>query len=71
MPPLPRLQHNPKREKSKGKQSYRYKDRGHQFISDHERTYRGRLSWVVELVKITLARGIGIRDILNYFHFLC
>jgi hypothetical protein len=26
-------------------------------------TYRGRLSWVVEMVKIILVRGIGIRDI--------
>ncbi|MDR2150510.1 MAG: hypothetical protein LBO67_06795 [Spirochaetaceae bacterium] len=36
--------------KSKGKQNYRCKDCGRQFISDHGRTYQGCLSWVVELV---------------------
>ncbi|MDR3174056.1 MAG: IS1 family transposase, partial [Treponema sp.] len=32
--------------KSKGKQNYRCKDCGRQFIPDHERTYNGTLSWV-------------------------
>ena len=34
-----------------------------QFISDHERTYRGTISGLVSLVKIMLVRGIGVRDV--------
>jgi predicted RNA-binding Zn-ribbon protein involved in translation (DUF1610 family) len=49
--------------KSKGKQNYQCKDRGRQFLSDHEKPYRGCLSRVVELVKIMLVRGMGIPDI--------
>jgi IS1 family transposase/transposase-like protein len=49
--------------KSKGKQNYLCKDCGHQFISDHERTYKGTLSWVKNMIKIMLVRGVGIRDI--------
>jgi hypothetical protein len=36
---------------------------GRQFISDHEMTYHGCCSWVVNLVKIMLVRGMGIRGI--------
>ncbi|MDR2150219.1 MAG: IS1 family transposase, partial [Spirochaetaceae bacterium] len=36
--------------KSREKQNYRCKDCGRRFISDHERTYQGCFSWVVELV---------------------
>jgi transposase-like protein len=49
--------------KSSGYQNYLCKDRGHQFVSEHEKTYRGCLSGLAGLVKIMLVRGIGIRDI--------
>ncbi|MDR1956020.1 MAG: IS1 family transposase, partial [Treponema sp.] len=49
--------------KSKSKQNFICKDCGRQFISDHERTYKGTYSWVKNLIKIMLVRGIGIRDI--------
>jgi transposase-like protein len=49
--------------KSKGKQNFIRKDCGRQFISDHERTYNGTLSWIKDRIKIMLVRGIGIRDI--------
>jgi transposase-like protein len=32
-------------------------------MGSHEITYQGCQSWVVNLVNIMLARGIGIRDI--------
>jgi transposase-like protein len=63
MPPLPQFQHNPKREKTKGKQNYLCKNSVPQFISDHERTCRGTLSQVKNMIKIMLIRGVGIRDI--------
>ncbi|MDR2786213.1 MAG: hypothetical protein LBB83_09900 [Treponema sp.] len=40
--------------KNKSKQNYRCTDCGRQFISDHERTYRGTLSWVKNMIKIML-----------------
>ncbi|MDR1302153.1 MAG: IS1 family transposase [Treponema sp.] len=49
--------------KGNHKQNYLGKDRGRQFISDHEISYQGCLSGIVSLVKIMLVRGIGIRDI--------
>jgi transposase-like protein len=48
---------------SNGSQNYLCKDRGCQFINDHEKIYRGCLSGRAELVKIMLIRGVGIRDI--------
>ncbi|MDR2740665.1 MAG: IS1 family transposase, partial [Treponema sp.] len=44
--------------KSKGKQNYLCKDCGRQFISDHERTYRGTFSWVKNMIKIMPVRGV-------------
>jgi transposase-like protein len=49
--------------KYNGTQSYLCKDCGRRFIADHEKTYRGCLSGIAELVKIMLVRGVGIRDI--------
>jgi IS1 family transposase/transposase-like protein len=49
--------------KHNGTQNYHCKDCSKQFISDHERTYRGSLSWITALIKIMLVRGCGIRDI--------
>jgi transposase-like protein len=63
MPPLPQSQHIPEREKNNAKQNYLCKECGRQFISDHERTYKGTLSWVKDMIKIMLVRGVGIRDI--------
>jgi transposase-like protein len=37
---------NQKREKNKGKQNYLCKEYRRQFISEHERTCKGTLSWV-------------------------
>jgi transposase-like protein len=53
----------PNGKKYNGKQNYRCTQCGRQFIDGHEMTYRERLSRVVEMVKIMLVRGIGIRDI--------
>jgi hypothetical protein len=41
---------------------YGYTHCGGQFISDHEMTYRGCHSEIVDLVKIMLVRGMGIGD---------
>jgi IS1 family transposase/transposase-like protein len=49
--------------KSNRAQNYLCKACGKQFISDLERTYRGTLSYIADLVKIMLVRGVGIRDI--------
>jgi transposase-like protein len=70
-PALPHQKSNPKDPmphfekvtQIKGKQNYLCKDCGRQFISDHERAYKGTLSWVKNMIKIMLVRGIGIRDI--------
>ncbi|MDR0569517.1 MAG: hypothetical protein LBG87_09980 [Spirochaetaceae bacterium] len=48
--------------KSNGSRNYLCKDCGRQFIADHEKTYRGCLTGIAELVKIMLVRGVGIRD---------
>ena len=44
-------------------QNYLCKVCGKQFISDLERTYCGTLSYIADMIKIMLVRGIGIRDI--------
>jgi transposase-like protein/transposase len=49
--------------KYNGKQNYLCTQCGRQFISGREMTYQGCLSRVIEMVKIMLVRGIGIRDI--------
>jgi predicted CXXCH cytochrome family protein len=49
--------------KSNGKQNFLCTKCGRQFISGHEITCQGCHSWIVNLVKIMLVRGIGIRDI--------
>ncbi|MHC6202654.1 IS1 family transposase, partial [Breznakiellaceae bacterium SP9] len=46
-----------------GSQNYRCKECKHQFIADHEKKYRGCLSWIVAMIKMMLIRGSGIRDI--------
>ena len=45
--------------KYNGKQNYLCTQCGRLFASDHEMTYRGCLSWVVEPVKIMLVRNIS------------
>ena len=45
--------------KYNGKQNYLCTQCGRRFASDHEMTYRGCLSWVVEPVKIMLVRNIS------------
>jgi transposase-like protein len=49
--------------KSNGKQNVLCTKCGCQFVSDHEMTYQGCHSWIVNLVKIMPVRGMGIRDI--------
>jgi len=49
--------------KSNRAQNYLCKSCGKQFISDLERTYRGTLSYIADMIKIMLVRGNGIRDI--------
>ena len=49
--------------KSNRTQNYLCKTCGKQFISDLERTYHGTLSYIANMIKIMLVRGIGIRDI--------
>ena len=49
--------------KRNGPQNYLCKNCARQFISDHEKTYRGALWFIPELIKMMLVRGSGIRDI--------
>ena len=49
--------------KHKGKQNYRCKDCGRQFIAEQERTYNGCRAGIAELVKRMFVRGSGVRDI--------
>jgi transposase-like protein len=49
--------------KSKGKQNCPCKDCVRQFIGDHERACIGTFSWIKNMIKIMLARGVGVRDI--------
>jgi len=44
-------------------QNYLCKTSRTQFISDHERTYNGTLSTIVNSIKLMFVRGVGIRDI--------
>ena len=46
-----------------GPQNYLCKDCGILFITDHDKTYKGCLSWTTDIIKIMLLRGIGIRDL--------
>ena len=52
-----------KGKKSNGLQNYLCKPCGKQFISDHERMYRGSILWINTVIKMMLVHGIGIRDI--------
>jgi transposase-like protein len=47
----------------KAKENKITKNCGLRFIADHERTYKGTLLWVKNLVKIMPVRGVGVRDI--------
>jgi IS1 family transposase len=49
--------------KYNGPQNYLCKDCKKQFISDHERTYRGSILSIGYLIKMMLVHGNGIRDI--------
>ena len=49
--------------KADGKQNYKCNACNRQFISEHERTYMGSVTWIDFIVKRMLVRGIGIRDI--------
>ena len=49
--------------KHNGPQNYLCKSCGKQFISDHERMYRGSIVWISTVIKMMLVRGIGIREI--------
>jgi IS1 family transposase/transposase-like protein len=49
--------------KPNGKQLYKCRDCNRQFIADHEKTYRGTISWFVNAIKRALVRGCGIRDV--------
>ena len=49
--------------KYNGPQNFLCKACRKQFISDHEKTYRGSLLWIANIAKIMLVRGTGIRDI--------
>jgi insertion element IS1 protein InsB len=49
--------------KSNRAQNYLCKACGKQFISDLERAYCGTLSYIVNMIKLMLVRGVGIRDI--------
>jgi IS1 family transposase/transposase-like protein len=56
-----RINRNGKKSKS-GKQNYICKDCGKQFIEEQDLEQEGRKFWVINLVKILLVRGMGIRD---------
>jgi insertion element IS1 protein InsB len=49
--------------KSNGTQNYLCKACGKQFMSDHERTYRGTITDIANIIKLMLVRGVGIRDV--------
>jgi transposase-like protein len=49
--------------KPNGKQLYKCHDCNRQFIADHEKTYKGTLSTIVNQIRIMLVRGSSIRDI--------
>ena len=49
--------------KRNGSQNYLCKRCRKQFVSDHEKIYRGSLSWIPDAIKIMSVRGNGVRDI--------
>ena len=53
--------------KPNGKQNYLCKNEGcgHQFIGDHNLTYKGCHSNINRKITLMLVRGVGIRDIYN------
>jgi transposase-like protein len=54
--------------KANGKQLYKCRDCNRQFISDHEKTYKGTLSTIGDKIRMMLVRGSGIRDIAAVLH---
>jgi len=53
--------------KANGSQNYLCKDCKKQFISDSERTYKGTITGITDLIKRAMVRGSGIRDIAFVF----
>ena len=49
--------------KKNKKQNYLCNDCGRQFIGDHNLTYKGCCSGLINKILLMLVRGIGIRDI--------
>ena len=49
--------------KPNGKQLYKCKECNHQFIADHEKTYKGTISTIVNQIRLMMVRGSGVRDI--------
>jgi len=49
--------------KSNGKQLYKCRECGRQFIADQDKVYKGTIKSIVNQIKIMLVRGSGIRDI--------
>jgi transposase-like protein len=49
--------------KANGKQLYKCRDCNRQFIADHEKTYNGTLSTIVNKILMMMVRGSGVRDI--------
>ena len=49
--------------KPNGKQLYKCRDCNRQFIADHEKTYKGTISTIVNSIRHMMVRGSGVRDI--------
>ena len=49
--------------KANGKQLYKCKECNRQFIADHEKTYKGTISTIVNQIRLMMVRGSGVRDI--------
>ena len=49
--------------KANGKQLYKCRDCNRQFIADHEKTYKGTISTIVNQIRLMLVRGSGVRDV--------
>ena len=54
--------------KSKHTQNYLCKSCSKQFIGEFARTYRGTFSYITNVIKMMLVRGVGIRDISIILH---
>ena len=49
--------------KANGKQLYKCKECNRQFIADHDKTYKGTISTIVNQIRLMMVRGSGVRDI--------